>query len=114
MSTADTPLINSNIDDCFKAKKVTIIEYVISMISSNLDRWHPSVTLCNPTTLSLIFIFQLTEAECLLLKAKRKKMMDMVLSLTEREQALNKRSKTLTNEVLAEKISVEKLRIEGN
>ena len=58
-------------------------------------------------------VLQLTEAECLILKAKRKKMMDMVLSLTEREQALNKRSKSLTNEVLAEKIAVEKLRIEG-
>lgn len=63
--------------------------------------------------LFIITALQLTEPECLLLKAKRKKMMDMVLSLTEREQALNKRSKTLTNEVLAEKISVEKLRIEG-
>ena len=39
--------------------------------------------------------------------------MEVVHTLTEREQALNKRSKTLTNEVLAEKIAVEKLRIEG-
>jgi hypothetical protein len=39
--------------------------------------------------------------------------MDLLISLTEKEQALIKKSKSLTNEVLAEKISVEKLRIEG-
>lgn len=39
--------------------------------------------------------------------------MDLLISLTEKEQALTKKSKSLTNEVLAEKISVEKLRIEG-
>lgn len=39
--------------------------------------------------------------------------MDFVVLLTEKEQALVKKSKSLTNEVLAEKISVEKLRIEG-
>ena len=61
----------------------------------------------------MILTFQLNEAECILLKAKRKKMIEVVVHLTEREQALNKRSKSLTNEVLAEKISVEKLRIEG-
>ena len=58
-------------------------------------------------------MLQLSEAECILLKAKRKKVIEVVVQLTEREQALNKRSKSLTNEVLAEKISVEKLRIEG-
>jgi hypothetical protein len=56
---------------------------------------------------------KLTEAECNLLKAKRKSLMDLLISLTEKEQALIKKSKSLTNEVLAEKISVEKLRIEG-
>lgn len=47
------------------------------------------------------------------MKLKRQKMTDFLVLLTEREQALVKKSKSLTNEVLAEKISVEKLRIEG-
>ena len=40
-------------------------------------------------------------------------MIDAVQNLTERECAVNKKSKSLTNEVLAEKLTVEKLRIEG-
>lgn len=40
-------------------------------------------------------------------------MIDTVQILTEREHAVSKKSKVLTNEVLAEKIIVEKLRIEG-
>ena len=40
-------------------------------------------------------------------------MTDFLVLLTEREQVLVKKSKSLTNEVFAEKISVEKLRIEG-
>jgi hypothetical protein len=39
--------------------------------------------------------------------------MDVVLTNTEAEHALIKRSKSMANEVLAEKISLEKLRIEG-
>lgn len=47
------------------------------------------------------------------MKLKRQKMTDFLVLLTEREQVLVKKSKYLTNEVFAEKISVEKLRIEG-
>lgn len=47
------------------------------------------------------------------MKLKRQKMTDFLVLLTEREQVLVKKSKSLTNEVFAEKISVEKLRIEG-
>jgi len=55
---------------------------------------------------------QITEAECDSLKSKYRKLSDSLGSLLETETALDKRSKTVSNEILAEKIALEKLKIE--
>ena len=100
MLAEETAAVLSLVEDCFRSGHVSVLEILL-------------IVVCKWMTNSLPhYKTQISEEECGILKFKYRKISDSVSSLMEKESVLDKKTKSVTNEILAEKISVEKLKIE--